>query len=113
VLLVTTPQPLAQEVALRAALMAQRTGMRVLGVVENMAGEAFGTGGGELLARRLEVDYLGSVPLDVELRESGDRGEPVVESRPGSPSAQAILALAELVAIPKPGRVQRPLTVLS
>ena len=113
VLLVTTPQPLAQEVALRAALMAQKTGMRVLGVVENMAGETFGTGGGELLARRLEVDYLGSVPLDVELRESGDRGEPVVQSRPDSAAARAILALAERIAVPKPGRVQRPLTVLS
>ena len=113
VLLVTTPQPLAQEVALRAALMAQRTGMSVLGVVENMAGDAFGAGGGELLASRLAVDYLGSVPLDVELRESGDRGEPVVESRPDSPSARAILGLAERIAVPKPGRVQRPLTVLS
>ena len=113
VLLVTTPQPLAQEVALRAALMAQRTGMSVLGVVENMAGDAFGAGGGELLASRLEVDYLGSVPLDVELREAGDRGEPVVESRPDSASARAIVALAERIAVPKPGRVQRPLTVLS
>jgi ATP-binding protein involved in chromosome partitioning len=113
VLLVTTPQPLAQEVAARAAVMAQRTGMSVLGVVENMAGETFGSGGGELLARQLEVDYLGSVPLDVALRESGDRGEPVVESRPDTPSARAIFALAERLAIPKPGRVQRPLTVLS
>ena len=113
VLLVTTPQPLAQEVAARAAVMAQRTGMRVLGVVENMAGETFGAGGGALLAERLEVDYLGSVPLDVALREAGDRGEPVVESRPDSPSAQAILALAERISVPKPGAIQRPLTVLT
>ena len=54
VLLVTTPQPLAQEVASRAAVMAQRTGQRLVGVVENMTGEAFGAGGGELLARELE-----------------------------------------------------------
>jgi ATP-binding protein involved in chromosome partitioning len=113
VLLVTTPQPLAQEVALRAAVMAQRTGMSVLGVVENMTSEAFGAGGGELLARRLEVDYLGAIPLDRELREAGDRGEPVVESRPESEAARAIGVLAERIAVPKPGRVQRPLTVLS
>ena len=55
VLLVTTPQPLAQEVASRAAVMAQRTGQRLVGVVENMTGEAFGAGGGELLARQLEI----------------------------------------------------------
>ena len=113
VLLVTTPQPLAQEVALRAAVMAQRTGMSVLGVVENMTSETFGSGGGELLARRLEVDYLGSIPLDLALREAGDRGEPVVECRPDSEAARAIGVLAERIAVPKPGRVQRPLTVLS
>jgi ATP-binding protein involved in chromosome partitioning len=87
--------------------------MSVLGVVENMTSETFGAGGGELLARRLEVDYLGSIPLDLELREAGDRGEPVVESRPESEAARAIGALAERIAVPKPGRVQRPLTVLS
>jgi ATP-binding protein involved in chromosome partitioning len=113
VLLVTTPQPLAQEVAARAAQMAQRTGQRLLGVVENMTGETFGTGGGELLARELETPYLGSVPLDIELREAGDRGEPVVESRPGSASAQAILAIAEAVVVPRPGSIQKPLTVLT
>jgi len=113
VLLVTTPQPLAQEVAARAAVMAQKTGMRVLGVVENMAGETFGSGGGSLLARQLDVDYLGSVPLDVELREAGDRGEPVVESRPDSASARAIVSIAERISVPKPGAIQRPLTVLT
>ena len=113
VLLVTTPQPLAQEVASRAAVMAQRTGQRLVGVVENMTGEAFGAGGGELLARQLEIPFLGSVPMDVQLREAGDRGEPVVESRPGSASAQAITAIAELVATPRPGAIQKPLTLLA
>src|ERR687884_71992 len=69
---VTTPQPLAQEVAARAALMARKTNMRLLGVVENMSGEIFGTGGGEELARALEVPLLGRVPLDPRLREAGD-----------------------------------------
>jgi len=113
VLLVTTPQPLAQEVASRAAVMAQRTGQRLVGVVENMAGETFGAGGGEQLARQLETPFLGSVPLDVELREAGDRGEPVVESRPDSASAQAIVAIAELVVVPRPGAIQKPLTLLT
>ena len=78
-----------------------------------MTGEAFGAGGGELLARQLEIPFLGSVPLDVQLREAGDRGEPVVESRPDSASAQAIVAIAELVATPRPGAIQKPLTLLA
>ena len=78
---VTTPQPLAQEVASRAATMAQKTNMRLLGVVENMAGEIFGTGGGEALADQLGVPLLGTVPLDPRLRECGDRGEPLVLAR--------------------------------
>ena len=82
--IVTTPQPLAQEVAARAALMAQKTNMRLLGVVENMSGETFGTGGGDRLAEDLGVPLLGRVPLDVRLREAGDAGEPLVESDPDS-----------------------------
>src|SRR5215207_11526165 len=75
-LVVTTPQPAAQEVASRAGVMAQKTGMRLVGVVENMTGEVFGSGGGERLAAELGVPLLGRVPLDPLLRESGDAGEP-------------------------------------
>ena len=96
--IVTTPQPLAQEVAARAALMAQKTNMRLLGVVENMTGEAFGSGGGERLAQELGVALLGSVPLDARLREAGDAGEPLVESDPESEPAQAIVSIAEAIA---------------
>src|SRR5215831_3754922 len=78
VIVVTTPQPAAQEVAARAALMAQKTSMRLLGVVENMSGEVFGSGGGERLADELGVPLLGSVPLDASIREAGDEGEPLV-----------------------------------
>ncbi len=99
--IVTTPQPLAQEVAARAALMARKTNMRVLGVVENMSGEAFGSGGGDRLAEELEVPMLGRVPLDSRLRESGDAGVPIVESDPESEPAQAITALAEAIAATK------------
>ena len=80
----TTPQPLAQEVASRAATMAQKTNMRLLGVIENMSGEIFGTGGGEALADQLGVPLLGTVPLDPQLRECGDRGEPLVLAEPDS-----------------------------
>ncbi len=96
--IVTTPQPLAQEVAARAALMAQKTNMRLLGVIENMSGEAFGTGGGERLADSLGIPLLGRVPLDARLRESGDAGVPLVESDPDSEPAREIVAIAEAVA---------------
>src|SRR5688500_5913031 len=113
VLVVTTPQPLAQEVASRAAVMAQKTGLRLLGVVENMSGEAFGPGGGARLAADLGVSLLGSIPLDSALRESGDRGDPVVESEPDSESARAIFAIAEAVVAARRGAIRKPLTVLS
>jgi ATP-binding protein involved in chromosome partitioning len=95
VVLVTTPQRLAQDVAARAAAMAQKTNMRLLGVVENMSGDVFGSGGGEELARELGAPLLGTVPLDPVLREQGDAGAPVVSARPESESAQAIVAIAE------------------
>src|SRR5205814_8988941 len=65
--IVTTPQPLAQEVAVRAAMMAQKTNMRVIGVIENMTSEVFGSGGGERLAEQLGVPLLGQVALDPAL----------------------------------------------
>jgi len=99
--IVTTPQPLAQEVAARAAMMAQKTNMRLLGVVENMSGEAFGSGGGDRLAEELGVPLLGRIALDARLREAGDAGEPLVESDPESEPARAILALAETIAATK------------
>ena len=99
--IVTTPQPLAQEVAARAALMAQKTNMRLLGVIENMSGEAFGSGGGDRLADELGVPLLGRIPLDSRLRESGDAGAPLVESDPESEAAQAISSIAEAIAATK------------
>ena len=97
VIVVTTPQKLAQDVASRAAAMAQKTNMRLLGVVENMSGDVFGSGGGEELADELGVPLLGTVPLDPALREQGDLGEPVVAAQPEAPSAQAIVAVAQAI----------------
>jgi ATP-binding protein involved in chromosome partitioning len=97
VVVVTTPQKLAQDVASRAASMAQKTNMRLLGVIENMSGDVFGTGGGEALAADLGIPLLGSVPLDPVLREQGDLGAPVVAAAPDAQSARAILAIADAI----------------
>jgi ATP-binding protein involved in chromosome partitioning len=97
VLVVTTPQPLAQEVAVRAAQMAQRTNTRLLGVVENMTSEVFGEGGGASLAEELGVPLLGTIPLDARMRECGDEGEPVVWADPDAESSRAVRGLAEAV----------------
>ena len=113
VLVVTTPQPLAQEVAVRAAVMAQKTGQKLLGVVENMTGEMFGSGGGAKLADELGVPLLGIVPLDAALRAAGDLGVPVVEADPESDSARAIVAIAESLAASRQAAIRKPLTVLS
>src|SRR5947208_2943353 len=92
--IVTTPQPLAQEVAVRAAIMAQKPNMRVIGVIENMTSEVFGAGGGERLAEQIGVPLLGQVPLDAGLRESADAGEPLVRVDPDADAARAIIEIA-------------------
>ncbi|MDF9718078.1 Mrp/NBP35 family ATP-binding protein [Nocardioides sp. ChNu-153] len=109
VLVVTTPQEAAAEVAERAGTMASMMHQRVVGVVENMSfflspqGEKldiFGTGGGDRVAATLserfgyDVRVLGRVPLDPSLREGGDSGKPIVESDPTSPAAQELLEVA-------------------
>jgi ATP-binding protein involved in chromosome partitioning len=116
VLVVTTPQPAAQEVAARAATMAQKTNMRLLGVIENMTGEVFGSGGGEQLAAELGVPLLGTIPLDPRLREQGDLAEPIVAADPEAESSRAIRAIAERVAETKRERgvgILKPLPVVS
>jgi ATP-binding protein involved in chromosome partitioning len=96
VLVVTTPQPAAQQVAVRAAQMAQKTSMRLVGAIENMsflAGtgeELFGSGGGQRLADELDIPLLGKVPLSGELREHADEGRPLVTAEPDHPASQAI-----------------------
>jgi ATP-binding protein involved in chromosome partitioning len=109
--IVTTPQPLAQEVAARAALMAQKTNMRVVGVVENMTSDVFGSGGGVQLAHAIGTRLLGSVPLDPRLREAGDRGEPLVWTDPDAEAAHAIIAVAQELEAAK--QTFRPLPVLN
>jgi ATP-binding protein involved in chromosome partitioning len=116
VVVVTTPQPLAQEVAVRAAQMARRTNTRLLGVVENMTSDVFGSGGGAALAAALDVPLLGAVPLDARLREAGDAGDPVVWTDPDSDATTAIRSIAEAIAATRRERgvgIVKALPVLS
>ena len=107
ILVVTTPQLAAQEVAERAGSIALQTHQRIAGVVENMSylpcphcGESidvFGSGGGEAVAKSLsrllgaEVPLLGQVPIDKRLREGGDSGRPLVLDEPDSPAGKELL----------------------
>ena len=112
VVVVTTPQSAAQEVAVRAAGMAQRTGGRVIGVIENMVGEVFGTGGGEQLAEDVGAPLLGSIPLDPRLRACADAGEPLVDVDPGSETSQSITAIAAALAASRRG-IRKQLPVIA
>ncbi|MEX0993075.1 MAG: Mrp/NBP35 family ATP-binding protein [Solirubrobacterales bacterium] len=103
ILLVTTPQPAAQKVAHRAAQMAAKFDLEVVGVVENMSGfttpdgqrfAIFGEGGGQQLADELDVPLLGKVPLQEELRVHADEGRPLVADEPDAPASQALQQLA-------------------
>ena len=110
VIVVTTPQTAAADVAERSGVVARQTGQSVYGVIENMSAmvqpdgsllELFGSGGGAEVARRLSigqpvpVPMLAQVPLSLPLRTGGDVGLPVVLGAPGDPAAHAILALAQ------------------
>src|SRR5205823_10650186 len=101
--IVTTPQPAAQKVARRAAEMAGKFKLEIAGVIENMAGfttpsgerfTIFGEGGGQVLADELDVPLLGKVPLQEELREGADEGQPLVLSDPDAPASQALFHAA-------------------
>jgi ATP-binding protein involved in chromosome partitioning len=114
VVVVTTPQEAAAEVAERAGTMASMMHQRVVGVVENMSWlpcphcppeddhrlEVFGTGGGQRVAQTLserfgyDVPMLGQIPLDLSLREGGDVGKPIVESDPSAPAARQLAQIA-------------------
>jgi len=106
--LVTTPQHVAVADVRRALRMFETVAIPVLGIVENMSYfiapdtgnryNIFGEGGGELLAKRYSVPFLGAVPLGIEVREGGDNGVPVVVSKPDSPQAQAFRKVTEEVA---------------
>ncbi|QOT16363.1 Mrp/NBP35 family ATP-binding protein [Paenarthrobacter sp. YJN-5] len=126
ILVVTTPQAAAADVAERAGTIATQTGQKVAGVIENMSFlempdggrmELFGSGGGEVLAERLssavgaEVPLLGQIPLDIELREGGDAGKPVVLSTRETAAGQAMKAIAAKLATRPRGLAGMPLGI--
>lgn len=116
---VTTPQAVSEKVAQRAGFMAEKTGLHVLGVVENMSyfrGDdgkeyrIFGEGGGQILADKLHVPLLGEIPLDPRAREFADSGSPIVLQEPDSEVAQQYMRTAkEIVNLiaPKPRSAKR------
>ena len=122
VLLVTTPQPTAQRVARRAALMADTVNQEVLGIVENMSWftadegkryELFGSGGGAALAEELKVPLLAQIPLLPAMREGADQGIPVSLAAPGSEAAEAFDHLATGVEARRPRVRTHPQLVIN
>jgi ATP-binding protein involved in chromosome partitioning len=105
--IVTTPQDVALADAIKGINMFRKVGVPVLGVVENMSGflcphceqrsDIFGRGGGRREAERLGVPFLGEIPLDEQIRDGGDRGEPIVDSRPASPRTDTFREIAATV----------------
>jgi ATP-binding protein involved in chromosome partitioning len=122
VLLVTTPQPTAQRVARRAALMADTVNLEVVGVVENMSWftaddghryELFGRGGGAALAEEVGVPLLAQIPLVPAMREGADEGLPVSVAAPGSEAASAFDELATGLEARKPRVRSHPQLVIN
>ncbi|NWG16595.1 MAG: Mrp/NBP35 family ATP-binding protein [Chloroflexi bacterium] len=95
VIVVTQPQEVAVADALRSIAMFETLNVPILGVVENMAGDFFGEGGGEKLAQDRGVPFLGRVPLNAEVRKSGDTGRPIVVVEPDNPAGLAFQTLAQ------------------
>jgi ATP-binding protein involved in chromosome partitioning len=121
VIVVTTPQPTAQRVARRAALMAAEVDQEVVGVVENMSWftgdddkryELFGAGGGAALARDIGVDLMATVPLVPALGRGADSGVPASLAAPGSEAAAAFETLAEAVIEKRPRVRTNPALVI-
>ncbi len=97
-IIVTTPQAVSLADARKGLMMFQNVKVPVLGVIENMTGPIFGSGGGAKLAEAFGVPYLGSVPMDAQVVESGDSGRPIVSEHPGSPVAIALQKMAGEIA---------------
>lgn len=106
-IVVTTPQPAAQKVAQRAAYMAEKVNLSVRAVIENMSWfrgddgkryDIFGSGGGEALAKELDVPLLGQIPLLQALREGGDVGRPIIVADPDGEAATVFTEMARLLA---------------
>lgn len=127
IIVVTTPQPAAADVAVRAGTLAAQTNQKVAGVIENMSSfpcphcgepmDLFGIGGGSIVAEEIskalgtDVPLLGQIPFDVRLREGGDAGMPLVISDPQSPAASALIAMGRQLGLRPRGLAGMPLGV--
>ncbi|HEY2795210.1 MAG TPA: Mrp/NBP35 family ATP-binding protein [Micromonosporaceae bacterium] len=124
ILVVTTPQTAAAEVAERAGAIALQTHQRLVGVIENMSWlelptgermEIFGAGGGAVVSESLtrtvgaQVPLLGQIPLDTRVREAGDSGTPIVLAVPEAPAAKALIAVADRLATRRESLAGKPL----
>ncbi|MGV9370711.1 Mrp/NBP35 family ATP-binding protein [Micromonospora tulbaghiae] len=124
ILVVTTPQAAAAEVAERAGAISLQTHQRVVGVIENMSWlempdgsrmEVFGAGGGAAVAESLtrtigaQVPVLGQIPLDTRVREGGDAGQPIVLAQPDAPAAKALFQVADRLAVRRESLLGKPL----
>jgi ATP-binding protein involved in chromosome partitioning len=96
--IVTQPQSVAVDDARRGISMFEKMDVPIIGVIENMAGDLFGEGGGEKLAEERGVPFLGRIPLVAGVREGGDAGHPVVADDPDSDAGQAFHTVAQAVA---------------
>jgi ATP-binding protein involved in chromosome partitioning len=107
--IVTTPQTVSLQDARRGLKMFEQLGTNILGIVENMSYfippdmsdrtyDLFGSGGGEKTAQELNVPLLGCIPLEISLREGGDKGIPITVSHPESASAKALIQIAKNIA---------------
>jgi ATP-binding protein involved in chromosome partitioning len=103
--IVTTPQDVALEDVRKSITFCRQVGIPILGLIENMSGFAcphcatvvniFKKGGGEALAAEMQIPFLGSIPLDAAVVDSGDSGEPVVQHEPDSPAGRAFAAIVD------------------
>jgi len=105
--IVTTPQDVALSDAIKGVLMFQKVGVKILGIVENMSHficphcgkstDIFSRGGAKKVSEKLQVGFLGEIPLDPAICLSGDRGEPIVVAQPDSPQTHAFFAITEQI----------------
>ena len=119
---VTTPNPAAQRVAQRSAFMFEQVKIKVKAVIENMSwftGDdgkrylLFGSGGGAELAKRLEVDLIGQIPMAIALREGSDQGQPIMAVDPQSEASAVFAEMARWIETHKPTKRSHPELIIN
>ena len=119
---VTTPNPAAQRVAQRSAFMFKQVKIKVKAVIENMScftGDdgkryyLFGSGGGAELAKRLEVDLIGQIPMTIALREGSDQGQPIMAVDPQSEASSVFAEMAQWIETHKPSKRSHPELIIN